>query len=74
MRYVELSRRIRFEPSFMLVRYFSKRRMNVFIRIKDAISGIERINYAFIPYEEQPIDINKFSQVERTGAEKINDE
>lgn len=55
-------------------RYFSKRRMNVFIRIKDAISGIERINYAFIPYEEQPIDINKFSQVERTGAEKINDE
>lgn len=51
-------------------RYFSKRRMNVFIRIKDAISGIERINYAFIPYEEQPIDINKFSQVERTGAEK----
>ena len=36
--------------------------------------GIERINYAFIPYEEQPIDINKFSQVERTGAEKINDE
>lgn len=55
-------------------RYFSKRRMNVFIRIKDAISGIERINYAFIPYEEQTIDINKFSQVERTGAEKINDE
>ena len=55
-------------------RYFSKRKMNVFIRIKDAISGIERINYAFIPYEEQPIDINKFSQVERTGAEKINDE
>lgn len=55
-------------------RYFSKRRMNVFIRIKDDMSGIERINYAFIPYEEQPIDINKFSQVERTGAEKINDE
>lgn len=55
-------------------RYFSKRKMNVSIRIKDDISGVEKINYAFIPYEEQPIDINKFSQVERTGAEKINDE
>ena len=48
--------------------------MNVSIRIKDDISGVEKINYAFIPYEEQTIDINKFSQVERTGAEKINDE
>ena len=28
----------------------------------------------FRNYEEQTIDINKFSQVERTGAEKINDE
>lgn len=55
-------------------RYFSKRRINVSIRIRDSISGVGRINYAFVPYEGQPIDMNKFSQIERIGEEEIDDE
>ena len=48
--------------------------MNVFIRIKECYQWDRENKLCFIPYEEQTIDINKFSQVERTGAEKINDE
>ncbi len=55
-------------------RYFSKRKIKVSIHVRDTISGVGRINYAFIPYEEQAIDINKFSQIERTGIEEIDDE
>lgn len=35
---------------YSFFRYFSKKRMYVSIRIKDEISGVEKINYKFIPY------------------------
>ena len=40
-------------------RYFSKKRVSVAIRVKDEISGVEKINYKFSPFGETDKDIDK---------------
>lgn len=55
---------------YQFFRYFSFERMIVSIRVKDAISGVEKIKYDFVPYDKDSSGGNVISDLRRTFLEK----
>ena len=58
-------------------RYFSPVKIDVFVRVKDAVSGVERIKYDFIPYDENSdvgIDDSVYLKNRVVGKERIREQ
>lgn len=53
---------------YQFFRYFCPQRIRVFVRARDAISGVEKINYTFIPYDKD----NKNNDVSNNIADNGN--
>ena len=53
---------------YQFFRYFCSQRIRVFVRARDAISGVERINYTFIPYDK----VNKNNDASNNTADNRN--
>lgn len=55
---------------YRFFRYFSFGKMIVSIKVKDAISGVEKIKYDFVPYDKDDSGKNNLSDLRRTFLEK----
>ena len=53
---------------YQFFRYFCPQKIHVFVRARDAISGVEKINYTFIPYDKD----NKNNDVSNNIADNRN--